>query len=220
MEKEVILTVEDMEYLHTEMIKMGYHNRSPKDSAKVFKRLDLMPPRKVHGREEGYEYTKNGYTTRSWTSFVKALKKFRDKGEDAGWNLIAEGDEALYFARPFQRTKGFIRKFLCYAWISKWKVDHRPLCPHCNAWMHIYRKGNRQYMWICRNSDLHPDKKFHFESWDLGLPKKAQAYIDLRRAATQYYNKKNKKENKSPTPAPFLRKPWVIMNPQNLVLSR
>ena len=219
---DVKLTTEDMNTIDREMIKMGFRNRTTHDSRKVFERLGLIPPRKIIGREEGYEYSNNGYTVKCWTSFVKSLNKFREVGKDVAWILAVEGDQALYFARPLQRRSGtMVQRFLSYAWVTKWKIDHRPLCKHCKAYMNIFRKEHsRSYMWICKNSEKHPSGKFQFESWDIGLPDKAQAFVDIRRENTKRYKAKNQKEGKHPIPAPINRNPWKVGTLENLVLKK
>lgn len=212
-----ILTYEDFQFIEKNLLGIGYQKIYQHDSRKTFLRLNLSPPRRIVGREASYWYSHNGYTVILHTSFLEKEKKWREKGTDIGWNLISEGDEARYFARPFQRKKGFVLKFLRYAWISKWKVDHRPLCPKCQAYMYIQRKKNtRSYYWSCDHNDLHPDGKPVFLSWDYGLPPKATMFIGIRRENTKRYNEKNKKEGKKITPAAVKRKKWIIGKPENL----
>ncbi len=147
----------------------------------------------------------------------KLLKSGESRGTDAGWILIAEGDKARYFAKPFNRTKGFILKFLRYAWVTKWKVDNRPLCPECQAYMHITKKAStRQYYFICRHKISHKNGEPVFQPWDVGLPLKALKFVSIRREYTERYNKKIKDEGKIVTPARKIRKPWNIGKPENL----
>ena len=197
---------------------MGYHKITRNDSSRTFTRLKLLPPRPIEGRETSYRYTNNGYTVILHTTYLELEKKWRDTGTDIGWNLIVEGDKEKYFARPFQRKKGFILKFLRYAWVSKWKVDNRPLCPDCNSYMHIHRKkGTRQYCWICLNSKRHSDHRFTSLCWDHRLPKKATEFVKIRRAYTKRYNDKNRKAGKVVVPAAVIRKKWEIGSPENLI---
>ncbi len=221
-EKELVLTEDDFLFIERMLLDMGYREFTTGDSKKEFLRLNLSPPRPIVGREVSFSYKArekgNNYTVILHTTYLKASKKWRDKETDAGWNLITEGDKAKYFAKPFSRTKGFILKFLRYAWVSRWKVEHRPLCPECQALMHIAKKDDkRQYYWICRNNIRHTEDKPVFLPWDFGLPLKATAFVKVRRAYTARYKKKVKKSGLKVTPAQKIRKPWKVGNPENLV---
>lgn len=214
--QEFILTENDFLFMERMIFSMGYHKITRSDSSKTFIRLNLSPPRPIVGRETSYKYTNNGYTVILHTSYLEASKKWRAKGTDVGWNIIVEGDKEKYFAKPFQRTKGFILKFLRYAWISKYKVDNRPLCKECHAYMNIHRKvKTRQYFWVCGNNEKHLESKSVFLSWDYKLPPKALKFVKIRRIYTARYNTKNKKEGKIVTPAAKIRKRWSIGNPEN-----
>lgn len=212
------LKEEDFLFLNNEILGMGYSKITKTDFKKTFSRLNLTAPRKLEGKETSYRYTNNGYTVILHTTYLESQKKWRDKGKDIGWNLIIEGDEEKYFARPFQRTKNFIVKFLRYAWISKWKVDHRHLCRECSAYMDIYRKkGTRQYFWTCWNKEKHSTIKPIYLSWDYNLPPKAMEFVDIRRKNTRKYIKKIKKEGKTVIPSAIRRKKWIIGNPDNKI---
>lgn len=211
------LTADDFLFLDRKMLDIGYHKITRTDQKKLFTRLGLIPPREVTGRETTYFYTNHGYTAIVHTTYLEKEKKWREVGEDSGWVLIREGDHAVYFARPFKRTKSFIIKLLRYAWVTKWKVGHRHLCPECNAYMDIHRKKNiRQYFWICEKKENHKEKKLVFLSWDYLLPKKALEFVKIRRSYTERYKKKNKKDGIERTSAAIIRKPWIISNPENL----
>lgn len=214
---ETVLALEDMKIIDRQMLGIGFRSLSYKDFHKNFTRLKLRAPRMIRGCEEGYIYHNNDYTIYCWTTFVKTLNTFRAKGEDLGWVLITDGDEAVYFARPFKRTsKSFVKRFLSYAWVTKWKVDNRPLCDQCQAWMHVFRRPKtRQYMWVCKKSNSHLNNKWQFKNWDQELPPKAQVFVNLRRKDTQRYNKKNKKAGLHPTPSAQLRSPWIMGNRSN-----
>lgn len=211
------LSQDDFLFLDRKLLDTGYHKITRSDQRKLFMRLSLIPPREVTGREVTYFYTNHGYTSIVHTTYLEKEKKWRETGEDSGWVLIREGDRAIYFARPFQRKKGFIIKLLRYAWVTKWKVDHRPLCVECNAYMHIHRKkSSRQYFWICDKVEKHNEQKPIFLPWDYMLPKKAYEFVKIRRSYAERYHKKNKKEGKERKPAPLIRKSWKISNPENL----
>ena len=200
---------------------MGYHKVTKSNFRKTFIRLDLSAPRPVEGKETSYEYSSNNYTVKLHTTYLENERKWRDNSTDAGWVLIAEGDEAKYFARPFKRTKGFVLRFLLYARVTKWKIDNRPLCKECKDFMNIKRKrGSRQYYWGCFNNKRHSSGNAEFLSWDEGLSKEATEILEIRRLYAEKYNAKNKKNGKIPTPAAVKRKKWPIGNPENLVRSK
>ncbi len=216
--KLISLTKDDFIFLDTTLVKMGFIQTEDSDQRKLFRRLGLIPPREITGREVTYSYNNHEYTGVIHTTYVLKENKWRDKGEDSGWVLIRKGDEAVYFARPFQRKKGFILKLLRYAWVTKWKVDNRPLCPKCSAYMYIKRKKNsRQYFWMCDNREFHPEESVEFFPWDYMLPKKALEFVEIRRTYTEKYNERNKKDGVIRKPAPTIRKKWIITKPQNKI---
>jgi hypothetical protein len=218
LEKEKFeLTVDDFVFLDAKMQEIGFLSTEISDQKKLFYRLGLIPPREITGREKTYSYHNHGYTVIIHTTYLEKEKKWRDTGTDSGWVLIRKGDEAVYFARPFKRSKGFIIKILRYAWITKWKVNNRPLCHECRGYMDIYRKkGSRQYFWICNKSKSHNDQRATFLPWDYMLPKKASEFVSIRRTDTEKYKKKNARDGIERTPAAKIRKKWTISNPENL----
>lgn len=210
------LTVDDFVHFNDKMREIGFLSVEISDQKKLFYRLGLIPPREITGREKTYAYHNHGYTVIVHTTYLEKEKKWRDTGTDSGWVLIREGDEAVYFARPFKRSKGFILKLLRYAWITKWKVDHRPLCSECKGYMSIHRKkGTRQYFWICNKNEYHKELNAIFLPWDYMLPKKASDFVAIRREITEKYKEDNKKKGITRTPSPLLRKKWTISNPEN-----
>ena len=221
-EKEkFVLTKDDFLFLEKTLLDMGYLEETTTYSKRLFDRLNLVPPRTITGRESTYIYKSreqgNNYRVIIHTTYLKASNKWRDTSNDAAWCLIAEGDQAKYFARPFLRTKGLVLKLIRYAWVTKWKVDHRPLCPQCQDFMDIVKRVEpRGYYWICRNNVRHDENKPVFSPWDFGLPFKASKFVDIRREYTKKYNDKNKKEGKTPTPARKIRKSWIVKKPENL----
>lgn len=215
--KVVFLDEKDFLFLENEILKMGYQEITHKDSAKNFLRLNLSPPRRIIGREASYKYCNNGYTIILHTSFLKKENKWRDIGTDSGWILITDGDKPLYFARPFQRSKNFVLKFLRYSWISKWKVNNRPLCPLCKGFMDINRKPDtRQYFWACDKNNHTINKPIYFP-WDYNLPPKALEYVKIRRNNSKKYRELNEKKCKIVTPAAKIRKKWTIGSPENII---
>ena len=220
--EKFVLTQDDFLFFERQVLSMGYRENTTTNIRRLFERLEITPPRKVIGREVTYSYKSreigNNYTVILHTTYIRASKKWRETDTDSGWCLIIEGDKAKYFAKPFLRTKGFILKFLRYAWVTKWKVDHRPLCPECQAYMQIAKKKDkRQYYWACHKNTIHAENKPVFSSWDFGFPLNATKFVNIRREYTIRYHRKNKKEGKIVTPAPKIRKKSIIGKPENLV---
>lgn len=216
--KLCVLTKEDFLFLESFLLSWGYRRIAKIDKAKSFSRLQLQAPRKLAGSEVGFEYSNHGYTVVIWVSYLEEEGKWRDVGEDAIWILTREGDKALYFAKPFKRISGSILRVLRYAWITKWKVDHRPLCRECKAYMHISRRSNgRGYYWRCDHKEKHTDQKSVFENWDYKLPPKATEFVEIRRNYTAAYKERNEKAGKTPIPAAVIRKPWVKGTPENII---
>lgn len=219
---QVKLTVDDYLFLDEELRGIGYSVITKSDKSKDFFRLELQAPRPIKGSEIGYRYSNNEYTAKIWTSFLPAEQKFRDTGEDAMWPIITQADELAYSAKPiYRKSREDLMKTLRYAWVNKWKIDNIPLCPCCNARMVIFRKANsRRYMYACKKKGAHPDNKWRFRSWDYGLKEKAQAFVDIRRAATARYKEKMKALGKDPKPAAKIRKRWLPKNENNLISNR
>jgi hypothetical protein len=219
--EEFLLTENDFLFFNIIILSMNFSKKSRNDLWTVFTRLGLSPPphRKIIGSETTYEYINpsHGYKVVVHTTYLEKEKKWRDKSTDIGWVLIVEGDKAIYFAKPFQRKKGFLMRMLRYAWITKWKVDHRPLCPKCQGYMNLARKKTlRQYFWACSKNSFHIDNKPQFLPWDYSLPPKASEFVKIRRAYTARYRAKIKKLGKEVTRASKIRKKWIINNSHNL----
>lgn len=218
------LTEVDAEKLFLLLEISGLKVRPVSQKAQDFYRLEIQAPhhRKLEGSEQAWTYSKGNYTVIVWTTYLAKEGKFRDTGTDVGWVIVVSGDDLVYCTRPILRSSSdFVLKLARYAWVTKYKIDHLPLCPKCRAKMFIFRKkGTREYMYICRHTDRHDDNKATFRSWDYGLKDKAKEFLAIRREATQKYNKRNEKLGKKPTPKALLRKKWSIGRPQNIEPKR
>jgi hypothetical protein len=137
---------------------------------------------------------------------------------DLGWTLISEGDTGCYFAKPFRRTKNYVKNILSYAWICKFKIENRPLCPTCHRFMKIARgKALRSRYWRCDNPSMHKEH-VHID-WDFGLGPKAKSFLAGRRKETCRYNKKRAAEGKAPLGTAMLMRAdrWVVTRPENKI---
>lgn len=220
------LTRADAEYMFLLLEVAGFKEMGLSQKVQDFYRLEIKAPpnRKLEGTEQGWSYSNRDYTVIVWPTWLEKEGKFRDTGTDVGWVIAVPSgsDELVYCARPILRSSSnFVLKLCRYAWVTKHKIDHIPLCRECRAKMFIFRKkGTRQYMFICRNCDRHENNVPVFESWDYALKDKAKEFLAIRRKATQKYNKKNEKEGKNPVPKAFTRKRWEIDRPENLQPKR
>jgi hypothetical protein len=229
--RPIALTRENFIFLHSILISLGYRKLLKSEWDSIYERLRPESDKKTKGKEVTYVYTNSitMLTVVLHTTYVEAWGEWRGNGEDIAWNLITEGDIAKYFAKPFKRPTDekdvdkFIKDYLRYAWVSKWKVDHRPLCPCCSAYMIIYRKSNtRQYMWACFKNEAHPEndhgeREPQFLGWDHSLGPKAKDFVEIRREITKKYKERCKREGRNPRPAAKLRRGWKIRNRQNLM---
>lgn len=208
MPKKVLPTAGEGKYLGQELIKLGFRQVTRNDWKFVRETEDLKVPRKRTGYEIGYVYFANGYLVYVWTTFD--AETFEAFESDAGWVLVVgEGNKRLYSSPRLHRTKYFISRILSYAWICKWKIDHRPLCPECKKAMVLARgKHLKQRYWKCAYRKGHVNHKNVNISWDSNLPKKAQKFLDERRKKRSKYRKKRRKEGKSTDQAMLRRKTY------------
>jgi len=144
----------------------------------------------------------------------------RAREEDVGWVLISSGDRVLYFATPAYRTKRFFWRLAARARIAQLRVLHRPLCPEsdCRAYMTIAKgKGLKSRYWTCERARGHTNGKHKHVDWDVGLSKEALMFVEKERRDRARYRARVKREGKDPLRAFFIRKPWRIMRPENLL---
>ncbi len=221
MPKRAVLTVNDFLTIKNELERLGFREVGIYEFRNDFKRLGLQSPRKVSGREVGFKFEANHLIVKVWTSFEKKTGEFRKK--DAGWVLICQGDDARYFSGKLHRTKNFVARILSFAWISKWKVEHRPLCPVCHAFMEITTgsKNPKSKYWSCEKILSHPNGKKSRLDWDHGITRekmpKAYLFLMKKRKKAAKYRAKLRKEGKPTDQAMFKRKKWKRKRPENAV---
>ena len=207
MPQQVLPDEDDFAFLKKELEKLGFREITGVEFYNQFKRLKLKAPRRRLGKEVGFMFYANGLTVFVWTTWLRKEKRARK--EDAAWVLITEGGEAPYFSHPIHRTKNFIRNLLCQAWIARWRILHRPLCPECSQFMQIVRgKGVKSRYWSCLNIGEHESKRPVRLSWDHGLPPKAKKYVDDLRKKRAAFRAKQRKAGKPAPQKIFERKPW------------
>lgn len=219
MPKKILPDMEAFQFhIKHKLESWGFRSINKIEIEKDFKRLGLFSRNPKEGREEGFIFTsKNGLKVIVWTTFILQDEKARD--EDLGWVLITNGDKVLYFAHPFRRTKNFAANLTRYAWIARWRVLNRPLCPDCNRLMDIARgKGIRARYWICTNRTKHKSAKATKISWDYGMPPKALSFLKAERAARRKYIVRRRKDGKLANVAPLIRSGmWTVSRKDNMV---
>jgi hypothetical protein len=171
-----------------QMLALGFRRITRIEFSNTYHRFGLVAPSPRKGREVGYAYSANGLIGKIWSSWLPEEETIRD--EDAGWALIEEGDRAVYFAPPLNRTKNFLSTLLKYAYVVRWRVLYRHLCPQCHEFMHIAKgKHPKQVYWICRRWQHHVGRHFIFRDWDWGLPPRMKKFLMERRKIRALYRK-------------------------------
>lgn len=218
MPSQVLPTLENFTNFERELRKLGFRAISVFEFRKQFDRLGLKAPRPRMGREIGFTFFANGLTVVVWTTWLWRERMARK--EDAGWILIAKGDSVLYFSHPLHRTKNFLKNLYRHAWIARWRVMHRPLCPECNAYMNIARgRAMKSRYWLCRNVSRHLGRVIVRLDWDFGIPPRAKKLLgDLRKARRKQFEER-RSEGKAANVAPLRRKRWEIRRIENRIMS-
>ena len=194
--------------------QMGFRQITRLEIKSDFERKGLVSLKPKKGREIGFIFSANGLDVRIWTTFL--VDDLTPRPSDFGWVLITNGDKAEYYAHPFRRTKNFFTNILRYAWICRWKILHRPLCPKCHGYMDITRtKHLKARYWSCKNK-AHAGEKFR-EDWDCSLTvgSKTQKFLDKQRKIRHKYNAKRRKAGKEINVAMRKRRMWVVTRPEN-----
>ncbi len=177
-------------------------------------RLGLVGPGSKKGVQEKFIFYARGFKVVVLTTFIKELGTCRPS--DVGRVLILEGDTILYMSRDIRRTQHFATRLLRYAWIAKWKIAHRPLCPECKAHMDIAHKKYRKHWWTCKNVREHTTGKPVTLDWDYGLPKKAKEFLDPIRKKSQKYRATRVKQGKTNFVSLQKRKTWTRTKKRNV----
>ena len=175
--------------------------------SRAYHHFGLVAPSPRKGREIGYAFSANGLTGKIWSSWLVEEETIRD--EDAGWALIEESDDAVYFAPPLNRTKNFLTKLLKYAYVVRWRVLHRHLCPECGSLMHITKgKHLKQRYWICRRWSNHPRRNYQFLNWDHDLPPRMKKFLMDERKKRAGSRKEFREDGTPVRRAVTIRKGW------------
>lgn len=213
MPKQVLPTEISFRAFEQGLLRRGFRKITGTEFRKDFERLALKAPSPRPGRESGFAFTANNLTVVVWSTFVESEGAAREK--DAGWVLIKEKDNPLYFSHPIHRTENFLYRLLEQASIARQRVLNRPLCPSCSALMRITQgRGLKSRYWSC-SSPAHTGRVRL--SWDEGLPSEVLARVAKIRKARAPYKKKLKAQGKKPGTAMLKRKGWTVGKPENKI---
>ena len=209
--KQVLPDTFSFQAFERSLLRRGFRKITRTEFVKDFGRLDLRAPSPRPGREAGFIFVANGLTVVVWTTFVESEGRARDV--DAGWVLIKEKDNPIYFSRPMHRTKNFLYRLLEQACIARQRVLHRPLCSLCKAFMNITmgRVFKSRY-WSCHKP---AHSEFVTLPWDHGLPTEVFQAVKKVRKTRASYQKKLKASGKNSGAAMLKRKGWKVGAPAN-----
>ena len=164
-------TIKDFFWLIEQAMGLGYKVRNPGQAGKELKMQDIRVSDWVLKRSEkdvdrrpevGLYYSGedskkgNDYKAKVWPSFVFEHQAYKEK--DHGFALIENRlGNAVFWAPPVRRTKGFVKNLFGWSQISFELVHDRQVCPdpECGEWMHIYGSLAKGYYWKCINEELH-----------------------------------------------------------------
>src|SRR6185436_20324160 len=107
-ENAVPLTIEEFNFIHNTFMRWGWEEITKKDRSRDYFRLKYSTDKKIIGREVGYRYSRNHLTCKSWTSFDRERNQWREKGTDAMWPIIVEGDDLVYCPRMILRSQNAV----------------------------------------------------------------------------------------------------------------
>ena len=177
----------------------------------------LMKPKP--GRQEGFEYFKNGLRVIVWTTFVTNEGRTREEG--SGKVITLESNRVVYMGTFKNRTKFFFENLFIYALAAKERVDHRPYSK-CHKLMNIYQGEKKQKkdaeeeksiskrtcFWVCPVKSHRHKGGCPTKSWSLGLSDEVLSVMVKKwDRASKYYDQlraKGKKVNVFLT----IRKSW------------
>lgn len=209
MPKQVLPTLDGFWSFRRALMDLEFRPISHVEFRKQFQRLDLRAPRPRLGRETGFVFSANNLDVVVWTTWLSREGKARE--EDAGWVLIKERDAVHYFSHPIHRTGNFFPTLFRHAWIARWRVLNRPLCPECKAYMNVARgRGIKSRYWSCSRALRHGMEGTIRLDWDHGMPPRAKALLTLWRKARARYRERRREEGKATDVAILRRKRWRV----------
>jgi len=209
--EKVLPDVASFEWFERKLQALGFRPISGFEFQTDFRRLGLKAPRSRVGREAGFIFYANELTVWVWTTWLRSKEVAREV--DAGWVLIRSRDTPLYFIHPLHRTKHFLVNLFRHAWLARWRVIHRPLCPECHQFMDIVAgRGMKSRYWRCDRLRFHRDGKPVSLDWDHGLPPKAKRYVKILRGRRAAYRLRREQEGKPTNVALIRRKLWQRSN--------
>ena len=212
MPMQVLPTVEGFHWLKEKLESWGFQMIPGFVFRRKFHELKLEAPRPRKSRETGFTFSANGLEVYVWTTWLAREEEARES--DAGWIVITQNGQSLYYSHPINRTEDFLKRLGRFAWIGKRRVTHRPQCRICGTFMDI-TEGHylKQRYWRCNSPAWHPSAKSRRLEWDAPLPPKARELMKTIRAKRAKDKRRAKRKAKEegrqpPRPAILIRKPW------------
>ncbi|MEK7187878.1 MAG: hypothetical protein AAB691_03490 [Patescibacteria group bacterium] len=218
MPKQVLPDIVGFGWLTEYLKRHGFHQLSASEayqrvapylpnSPKYWPHRNRFEQRHREGREAGFIFSQNGYDAVVWTTWL--VREGRPRESDTGWVVISEGRKALYFAKPANRTKHFLRTLAMRAAVAKQRVAKRPHCELCNTLMRIVRGPElRERYWRCDLKHRHTTRKYTSRPWDVGLTPEMREFVEKTRREEQRYEKRLLAQGKRPHTAMLKRKRW------------
>lgn len=183
------------------ILALGFRELTHEEFVEAFQRSGFKPLGSSVGEETAFVYSAdrpdkpNDLKVFVWTTYLSWKNESRDS--DAGWILITQAGQARYFAHPLMRTKNFLITLIRLAWIARWRVINRPVCPQCQRFMKIaYGWAIKSRYWRCDYRISHHPYKPVFLPWDIGMPPKAFAFLKKRRKVRRKYREGRKRAGK------------------------
>jgi hypothetical protein len=200
MPRQVLPTEFGFLWLKYELERRGFRTLTELERTAFHRMMNSKQSRPIEGREEGFVFYARGLAVWVWTTWLADKRRARDI--DAGWIVItkAEGGKGLYFSYPLHRTENFLLNLFRQAWIARFRIMKRPHCQACNEYMEIVPGPDlKERYWRCDLSDRHGGGGYRARRWDIvGLPAKAQTYVDGLRKRRRAENAKVIKAGRQP----------------------
>lgn len=205
---------EDFSMLFLLLSRIGFRELH----ASEYKSRNVIPPRRIKGREKGYIFEANGMDVIVWTTYDLIAQAPRDKGKDLCWVIIREHGKAQHFAKPIRRTKNFVTNVYWRARTCAERIFNRPK-DSLGDFM-VIKRGRYMFQRYWESPTKVTDastNKPEREGFDHGVSSQSMAYVKKIRKRTRKYNSKLRAANKKPGAAALIRTPWEIIVPMKLV---
>lgn len=150
--------------------KVGFTYTTGAELSKLIPNSDFFYKNIVLDDEAIFIYQARGLMMIARPKFSEVQDTFILSRGKARVSIVNMADQkVVYVSKMFyKRSFRFWSDLGNYAYISKLKIDRRPICL-CLLDMDIVFKFTNQVYWVCRNKNMHPDGRYVSMWWDLGL---------------------------------------------------